>query len=259
MFGACSLLYWTAALGVLRSAHQSSPISGSIRYSDDGSPWHLIALLLTSYSRGGLKASLPDYLKPVVSFAYYTGYRRGEILGLRWDQLNLDAKLVRLNAGETKSGEERVLPVREDLLAMLRAQKSEQDELWPACAFVFNRRGRQIKAMNDADGSLLGLPGHGTRKLDAPVSRSSPDCCEEPGSGRCAGGRGNEDIRPQNAEHIRPLQHRFGTRLAPCSSRAEQPQNSHSEENGSEGQHPCKALIVMDLWCAREDLNLHEN
>jgi integrase len=94
--------------------------------------------------------ALPGYLKPVVCFAYFTGCRRGEILALRWNQIDLDAKLVRLNAGETKSGEGRVIPIGGELLEVLRAQKAERDELWPDCGYVFYRRGRQIKAMNDA-------------------------------------------------------------------------------------------------------------
>ncbi len=32
-----------------------------------------------------LRAALPDYLKPVVTFAYFTGWRRGEITGLKWN------------------------------------------------------------------------------------------------------------------------------------------------------------------------------
>jgi integrase len=31
-----------------------------------------------------MRAALPEYLRPVLTFAYYTGCRRGEILALEW-------------------------------------------------------------------------------------------------------------------------------------------------------------------------------
>src|SRR5262249_5818797 len=33
-----------------------------------------------------LRDALPDYFKPVVTFAYYTGWRKEEILKLKWSQ-----------------------------------------------------------------------------------------------------------------------------------------------------------------------------
>jgi len=32
-----------------------------------------------------LKNELPEHLKPVVTIAYYTGWRKQEILSLKWD------------------------------------------------------------------------------------------------------------------------------------------------------------------------------
>lgn len=54
-----------------------------------------------------LHAELPDHLKPVLTFAYFSGWRRSEILGLKWSQVNLREGIVRLEPGETKNGEGR--------------------------------------------------------------------------------------------------------------------------------------------------------
>ena len=47
-----------------------------------------------------VKDALPFYLKPVVTFAYHTGWRFGEILGLTWDKVDLKLGIVRLDPGE---------------------------------------------------------------------------------------------------------------------------------------------------------------
>jgi integrase len=50
-----------------------------------------------------LREKLPDYLKPVVTLTYSTGWRKEEILGLRWNQVDLREGIVRLEPGETKN------------------------------------------------------------------------------------------------------------------------------------------------------------
>ena len=51
-----------------------------------------------------LKEVLPAYLKPVRSFAYFSGWRRGEVLGLKWASVNLTDGIVRgWNRGKTRT------------------------------------------------------------------------------------------------------------------------------------------------------------
>ncbi len=53
------------------------------------------------------------HLKPIVITALNTGMRRGEILNLRWDQIDLKHSFILL--GETKNGERREIPINETL------------------------------------------------------------------------------------------------------------------------------------------------
>ncbi len=46
---------------------------------------------------------LPGYLKPVILVAYLTGMRRGEILELKWDKMNLSEGYVDLTPEDTKT------------------------------------------------------------------------------------------------------------------------------------------------------------
>jgi len=50
---------------------------------------------------------LPDYMKPVVLVAYFTGMRRGEILELEWDRVNLSEGYLDLTPDDTKTEEPR--------------------------------------------------------------------------------------------------------------------------------------------------------
>ena len=90
------------------------------------------------------RAALPDDIKPVVTFAYWTGCRKGEILALRWSQVDFQASVVRLEPGETKNDQARIIPLAGELLEMLRMQKHVRDERWPECPWVFFRRGKPI-------------------------------------------------------------------------------------------------------------------
>lgn len=47
---------------------------------------------------------LPEYLKPAMTFAYFTGWRgRSEVLALRWSKVDFNAGTVRLEPGTTKN------------------------------------------------------------------------------------------------------------------------------------------------------------
>ena len=74
---------------------------------------------------GGVLKQLPGDIAPAIEFAYYTGWRIGEIRRLTWtNHLDLDAGVVRLERGETKNEEGRTFPFAEHprLGALILAQ-----------------------------------------------------------------------------------------------------------------------------------------
>jgi len=92
-----------------------------------------------------LRNELPEHLRPVITFAYSTGCRKSEILGIRWSQVDFAYRVVRLEPGETKNGEGRTAPMILELFDMLTVQKQIRDQFFPDCPFVFFRYGKQIR------------------------------------------------------------------------------------------------------------------
>lgn len=97
-----------------------------------------------------LRCELPEHLRPVITFAYLTGCRKGEILMLLWEQVDLINRVVRLNPGETKNEEGRIIPLTGELYTVLAFQKQIRDQRWPDCPWVFFRYGKRIKDFRGA-------------------------------------------------------------------------------------------------------------
>src|SRR6266571_725187 len=91
-----------------------------------------------------LRRELPEYLKPVLTFGYFTGAREGEVLSLKWDQVDLEARTVHLEPGSTKNDQARTIPLNSELLETLKTQKSTRDLRFPDCQYVFYRKGKRI-------------------------------------------------------------------------------------------------------------------
>lgn len=96
-------------------------------------------------------AELPDALRPVVEFAYLTGWRKSEILGLTWDRVDFTAGMVRLEVGSTKNDAGRTfpfdaLPALADLLKRQRATTRTVERCTGSLVrYVFHRDGARIR------------------------------------------------------------------------------------------------------------------
>lgn len=58
-----------------------------------------------------MRERLPEEIQSVATFAYHTGCRKGEVLSLRWEQVDLERGIVRLQAGETKTERQGSFPL----------------------------------------------------------------------------------------------------------------------------------------------------
>lgn len=66
---------------------------------------------------------LPDDLRPIITFAYITGWRvKSEVLTLEWRQVDFVVGEIRLEPGTTKNKEGRTFPMSRELRRVLDAQ-----------------------------------------------------------------------------------------------------------------------------------------
>jgi integrase len=78
----------------------------------------------------GVLAYLPESLRPVIEFAYITGWRiPSEVLTLEWRQVDFKAGEVRLDPETTKNRDGRVFPMTDDLRALLEARHADHQRL----------------------------------------------------------------------------------------------------------------------------------
>lgn len=92
-----------------------------------------------------LSRALPDYLRVPLAVGYFTGMRAGEILSLRWNQVDLLSNSIDLRAGETKYDAARTVPIVPQLRTLLLEQRAKRQ---PECSFVCFRLDRRGHAVN---------------------------------------------------------------------------------------------------------------
>jgi integrase len=91
-----------------------------------------------------LYTECPAHLKSIVKVAYHTGMRRGEILNMRWGQLDLKEGFINLPPG-AKNKPGRLVPLNGELMEMFRAMPKGL----PVVP-VFARDGKPIRDFREA-------------------------------------------------------------------------------------------------------------
>jgi integrase len=83
-----------------------------------------------------------NWLKEVIIFAVLTGMRRGEILNLRWQDVDLRRKLITIQSNptfKTKQGKRRVIPMSEVVYNMLNGKR-----VYNIAEYIFHINGTKI-------------------------------------------------------------------------------------------------------------------
>ena len=115
---------------------------------------------LETYEYRILRDSLPYYLKPLFVVAYHCGCRLGELLKLKWPQIDFAASQIWLEPRQTKDKTARVLPIYGDMERELRqAFRLRNEGDFPDCPWVFSHGGRRIVDFRKAWSTACKLAG----------------------------------------------------------------------------------------------------
>jgi integrase len=103
----------------------------------------------TVSSRNGEQTTvLPDYLRDFTRLAYLTGWRKSEIVSLRWTVVDCDAGAIRLRPEAAKTGRGRTVMLEADLAELIdrrwEARLLEKNGNVRVAGLVFHRDGEPV-------------------------------------------------------------------------------------------------------------------
>ena len=87
---------------------------------------------------------LPEYLRDVVLFAYLTGWRKGEIISLRWSNVSRSGGVIRLDPEQNKGRDVRVLVLQGELAALIERRWKQRKVGQALATHVFHCDGFRI-------------------------------------------------------------------------------------------------------------------
>ena len=83
-----------------------------------------------------VRAHLPAPWQDILDLAYYSGWRKNEILGLTWDEIDRAGGVIRLSPARSKTLVGRMLPISQPIADALARRRARRD---PDSPLVFHR------------------------------------------------------------------------------------------------------------------------
>jgi len=88
----------------------------------------------------------------VLDFAYYSGWRRGEVVGLTWREIDMAGSVIRLDPDRSKTRTGRLLPMSQPLKEVLQRRIAARRL---DCLMVFHRDGEELVDFRKAWGGRM--------------------------------------------------------------------------------------------------------
>ena len=109
-----------------------------------------------------VRAHLPAPWQDILDLAYYSGWRKQEILGLSWDEIDRAGGVIRLSPARSKTLVGRILPISPPIAAALNRRRARRD---PTSPLVFHRDGIPVRRWRTAWRTACQAAGVPTRFL----------------------------------------------------------------------------------------------
>jgi integrase len=104
-----------------------------------------------------------NYLRDFTRFAYLTGWRKGEIISLKWTDVDRDAGAIRLRPEAAKTGRGRTVMLEGDLAELIdrrwQARLFEKDGDVRVTALVFHRDSEPVGDFRKTGATACGAAG----------------------------------------------------------------------------------------------------
>jgi integrase len=96
-----------------------------------------------------LRDSLPENYQLLLICGYHLGTRQGELIKLRWENVNFETKEITITAANSKTKQSRIVPIYGEMEQFLRLARERCAVEAPGCPWVFRReRGAQQMYFN---------------------------------------------------------------------------------------------------------------
>ena len=109
-----------------------------------------------------VRAHLPAPWQDILDLAYYSGWRKNEILGLTWDEIDEAGGVIRLSPARSKTLVGRILPISQPIADALARRRARRD---PTSPLVFHRDGIPVRRWRTAWRTACQAAGVPTRFL----------------------------------------------------------------------------------------------
>ena len=109
-----------------------------------------------------VRAHLPAPWQDILDLAYYSGWRKQEILGLTWDEIDRAGGVIRLSPARSKTLVGRILPISPPIAEALARRRARRD---PDSPLVFHRDGIPVRRWRTAWRTACQAAGVPTRFL----------------------------------------------------------------------------------------------
>ena len=109
-----------------------------------------------------VRAHLPAPWQDILDLAYYSGWRKNEILGLTWDEIDEAGGVIRLSPARSKTLVGRILPISQPIAEALARRRARRD---PDSPLVFHRDGIAVRRWRPAWRTACQAAGVPTRFL----------------------------------------------------------------------------------------------